>query len=65
MTYMIIEHSPKGDQVLERQELSRECKIEFVDKIDTKYTVKAMTFQPSKMKQKEELRKMIEKYEER
>ncbi len=65
MTYMIIEHSPNGDQVLEREELSRECKIEFVDKLDTKYKVKAMVFQPSKMKQKEELKKMIKEFEER
>ena len=60
--YMIIEHSEKGDSTVRRQELYDECKVEYVDDVKVSFEVKATTFKPSKMKQKEELRKMTEEY---
>lgn len=63
--YMIIEHSEKGDSIKRRQELSKECEVEYTNNFKKKYEVKAVTFKPSKMKQKEELRKMTENYIER
>lgn len=61
-TYMIIEHTNKGDRTVRRQELYQECTIEYLDNVKTSFEVKATTFKPSKMKQKEELRKMTEEY---
>ena len=61
-TYMIIENTPKGDRTVRRQELYQECSVEYSDNVKTSFEVKATTFKPSRMKQKEELRKMTEKY---
>ena len=60
--YMIIEHSNAGDSIKRRQELYQECEVEYTNNFKKKYEVKAVTFKPSKMKQKEELRKMTEEY---
>ena len=60
--YMIIEHRKDGDRIARRQELSKECEIEYSDDVKVDFEVKAVTFKPSKMKQKEELRKMTEEY---
>lgn len=60
--YIIIEHSEKGDNTVRRQELYDECEIEYVDDVKVSFEVKATTFKPSKMKQKEELRKITEEY---
>ena len=59
---MIIEHRKDGDRIARRQELFIECSVEYVDEVKTSFEVKATTFKPSKMKQKEELRKMTEEY---
>ena len=61
-SYMIILHSPAGDDIIERKELYKECKVEFSNNVKTKYKVNATTFKPSRMKEKEELRKMTEEY---
>ena len=60
--YLIIEHSEKGDSTVRRQELYDECEVEYTDDVKVGFEVKATTFKPSKMKQKEELRKMAEEY---
>lgn len=62
---MIIRNSENGDEIVYRNDFSKECKVEFVDKVDTKVEVKAMTFKPSRMKEKQELRKLTEKYIDR
>lgn len=59
---MIIESSEKGDRTVRRQELYQECTVEYSDDVKTKFEVKATTFKPSKMKQKEELRRMTQDY---
>ena len=60
--YLIIEHTEKGDSTVRRQELYLECEVEYVDEVKTSFEVKAITFKPSRMKQKEKLRKEIDKY---
>lgn len=60
--YLIVEHTDKGDRTVRRQELFQECKVEYIDNANVSFEVKAITFRPSKMKQKEELRKEIDKY---
>ena len=60
--YMIIEHTKEGDRTVRRQELYQKCKVEYSDNAKVNFEVKATTFKPSKMKQKEELRKMTEEY---
>lgn len=60
--YMIIEHTKEGDRTVRRQELYQECTIEYTDDVKVNFEVKAIAFKPSKMKQKEELRKMTEEY---
>ena len=60
--YMIIEHTEIGDRTIRRQELYQECKVEYIDNANVSFEVKAITFKPSKMKEKEELRKMTEEY---
>ena len=62
-TYMIIEHTPKGDRTVRRQELYQEYdEKEKVNNFKKKYKVETTTSKTSKMKQKEELRKMTEEY---
>lgn len=63
--YMIIENSDKGDRITRRQELYQECTVEYSDDVKTKYEVKAAIFKPTRMKKKEEVRKMTEEYIER
>lgn len=63
--YMIIEHTKDGDRIARRQELYQECTVEYSDDVKTSFEVKATTFKPSKMKQKEQLRKEIENYYKR
>lgn len=64
-SYMVVEHSKEGDQVITRKKLYEECKVEFVDDIKSKVEVKALTFKPSRMKKKEELRRLTEEYIDR
>lgn len=61
-SYIIKETINNTDNVIEQKSLFDECKVEFVDEIKTNFEVKAISFKPSRMKQKEELRKMTEEY---
>lgn len=65
--YSIIEHDTilDMDNIVVQENLFEKCKVEYVDKLKTKVEVKAVTFKPSRMKKKEELRKLTEKYIER
>lgn len=62
--YMVKEHTEKGDNYIKSGEFYKECFVEYSVKCSDKvnFEVKATTFKPSKMKQKEELRKEIDKY---
>jgi len=60
--YLIVENSSNGDRTVRRQELYQECEVEYTDDVKVDFEVKAATFRPSRMKQKEELRKITEKY---
>ena len=60
--YMIIEHRKDGDRIARRQELYQECTVEYSDDVKTTFEVKTTTFKPSKMKQKQEFIKEVEKY---
>ena len=61
-SYIIKETTKEGDRLVKQQTLSEECKIEYVNEVKTDYEVKTIIYKPSKMKQKEELRKMTEEY---
>ena len=62
---MIIKDGENGDEIIYRNDFSKECKVEFVDKVKTKVEVKAAVFKPSRMKRKEEERRMFEQYIDR
>lgn len=62
--YLIVEHTEKGDRTVRRQELYKEIPVEYLDDVKVTFEVKVTTFKPSKMKQKQELRKEIDKYKE-
>lgn len=64
-SYMIIENIGNGDNVIAQESLYEECQVEYVDEVKTKYEVKAVTFKPSRMKRKQEERKMFEQYIDR
>lgn len=61
-SYIIKETTKEGDRLVKQETLNQECKIEYTDDIKVDFEVKTYTFKPSKMKQKEELRKMTEEY---
>lgn len=51
------------DQIIEHNgKKYKECKVQFVDELDTGIQVRATTFQISKAKQKQELRRMTQDY---
>lgn len=50
------------DNIVYRRELYKEVEVEYSDDVKVNFEVKATTFKPSKMKQKEELRRMTEEY---
>lgn len=64
-SYMIIQNNGNGDEVIHRKDFTRECTVEYVDEVKTKVEVKATTFEPSRMKKKQELRKLTEQYIDR
>lgn len=64
-SYMIIQNIGNGDEVIDRKDFTRECTVEYVDEVKTKIEVKATTFKPSRMKRKQEERKMFEQYIDR
>lgn len=53
------------DILEEKKKNYKKCKVEYVDNLKTDVEVKAMTFTPSRMKRKEELRKLTEDYIDR
>lgn len=66
-SYLIIEHDTEldMDSVLKQKTLGTECSVEYSDNVKSKVEVKAVVFKPTRMKKKEELRKLTEKYIER
>lgn len=66
-SYIIIEHDTEldMDSVLKQKTLGTECSVEYSDNVKSKVEVKAVVFKPTRMKKKEELRKLTEKYIER
>lgn len=50
------------DNIVYRRELYREVEVEYTDDVKVNFEVKSTTFKPSKMKEKQEFRKEIEKY---
>lgn len=64
-SYVIIQNNGNGDEVIHRKDFTRECSVEYVDEVKTKFEVKATTFKPSRMKRKQEERKMFEQYIDR
>lgn len=64
-SYLIIQNNGEGDIPYDRQVLSEPVKIEFTDKDETSIEVKTHVFKPSKMKQKEELRRLTQDYIDR
>lgn len=64
-SYLIIKNDGNGDEIYTRQVLSEPVKVEFVDKDPTNIEVKTKVFTPSRMKQKQELRKLTEEYLDR
>lgn len=61
-SYLVVEADENGEKVVQRKDLTKECEVEFVDNLKTDYEVKATTFKPSRMKKKEELRKLTQNY---
>ena len=71
-SYMIVESTKEGDSLVMEQDLYKrnindykKCRVEFVDNLKTDVEVKAVVFKPSRMKKKEELRKMTEEFIDR
>lgn len=64
-SYVIIVNNGNGDDLVEMKDLTKECEIEYVDEVKTEYEVKATTFKPSRMKRKQEERRMFEQYIDR
>ena len=64
-SYLIKESNSRGDSIIKQHTFTQECKVEYSDNIKEKYEVRAITFKPSRMKKKEELRKITEEYIDR
>ena len=64
-SYMIIKNEGKGDAFFKDGKLSKECKVEYVDNLKTYIEVKGTEFKVSRMKKKEDLRKLTEEYIDR
>ena len=50
------------DSIVYRRELYKECEVEYSDDVKVNFEVKAISFKPSKMKEKQKLKKEIDKY---
>ena len=64
-SYLIIKNDGEGDEIVTSHKFYEPVKIEFTDKDETSVEVKTKVFKPSKMKQKEELRRMTQDYIDR
>ena len=64
-SYIIKKRTKEGDDLVESKQLFEECQVEYSDDVKPKYEVKAITFKPSRMKEKEELRRMAKDYIDR
>ena len=62
---MIIDNDGNGDEIIYRKDFTKECTVEFSDNVKPKIEVKTIVFKPSRMKKKEELRKLTQEYVER
>lgn len=59
----IIKERKNGqDNIVYRREIYKECEVEYTDDVKTSFEVKAIAFKPSKMKEKQKLKKEIDKY---
>ena len=59
----IIKERKNGqDNIVYRREIYKECEVEYTDDVKVDFEVKAITFKPSKMKEKQKLKKEIDKY---
>ena len=54
-----------GDDIVDMQQCTEECTLEYSDDVKPKFEVKTAIFKPSKMKRKQEERKMFEQYIDR
>ena len=59
---LVVQADENGERVIQRKDFTKECEVEFVDHLETKIEVKATIFKPSRMKKKEELRKLTQNY---
>ena len=71
-SYLIKETDENGDRIVKQESLYGKCEIEYVDNVKTNVEVRAMEFKvkekerkPSRMKRKQEERKMFEEYIDR
>lgn len=64
-SYMIIANEGNGDEVIGRKDFTRECTVEYSNNVKPKIEVKSVVFKPTRMKRKEELRKLTENYIDR
>lgn len=48
-SYLIVERINNGDQVIAKEEFTKECKVELVDDLETDFEVKTTTIVPEKV----------------
>lgn len=61
-SYILKERKDGTDYLIKSEQLFEEVEVEYSDDVKVNFEVKTTTFKPSKMKQKQEFRKEIEKY---
>ena len=59
---LIKERKNGQDNIVYRRELYKEVEVEYSDDVKVNFEVKAISFKPSKMKEKQKLKKEIDKY---
>lgn len=47
-SYLVVERINDGDQVIAKEEFTKECKVELVNNVETDFEVKATTVVPEK-----------------
>lgn len=47
-SYLIVERINNGDQVIAKEEFSKECKVKFVDNLETNFEIKTTTVVPER-----------------
>ena len=61
-SYVLKERKNNTDSVIETKQLYEKCEIEYSDNVKTRFEVKITTFNSSRAKEKQQLRKMTEEY---